>query len=230
MRQCLECQQIGCQIGCQNSTEHAQHTPGCSKPDTRGCRNSSLDKLPLELPRMWLPWSSHDGVLMCTPWGYVTEECLEAGTGLLPWEWRHFQQQPHTFSSSSEPVVLHAVHTESPQHSNLYHEHEHQGTVLHMIEVDAEATHVHVMGLQHHASLLVDSLVQVNYGEGQSLEEDRYKRMQQACLVLDTPAYMAKFASHEWGSSGTNTSWDAGSHHMSHARKGRLHQHKHGAG
>lgn len=30
---------------------------------------------------------------MCTPWGYVTPECLLYSRGLLPWEWQHFQQQ-----------------------------------------------------------------------------------------------------------------------------------------
>lgn len=205
-----------------------------------GCRNSLLDKLPLELPRMWLPWSRQDGLLMCTPWGYVTEECLETGRGLLPWEWHHFQQQhlssqgtagadQFTGESGREPVVLHAVPTERAQHSNLYHQHDQRGIMPHVTEVGAEATRMHVMGLQHHASLLLDSLVQVSYGGGHSQEEKRYLQMQQECLVLDTPAYMAKFALHEWGSSNTSTSGDAGAQFIGHVLKGRLHQRKHGA-
>ena len=58
-----------------------------------GCRDCQIGQIPVDLGIMWLPGSTKQGQLMCTPWEYASEPCLINGTDLLPWEWNHIKEQ-----------------------------------------------------------------------------------------------------------------------------------------
>lgn len=111
-------------------------------------RENKLGSPPLEVPEFWLPWSDGED-LMCTPWGYVTEGCLENGRGLLPWEWHHFLQQqqqqheqrPQQNAQQQQQRGSEAEHMQRHHEQELQHQHQlrHQMLRQHQVRVDDNA-------------------------------------------------------------------------------------------
>lgn len=184
------------------------------------CREGQLHAPPLDLPDIWLPWIDQDGSLMCTPWGYATPECLIAGRGLLPWEWQHFQQQQHNslehnqqqkhqqlqhepeaeaqHNSESGTVVLHAVHDDTLQATNLYQNNAQSGIVQHVVEIDAKTALEQAMELEDVPMLLLDSLVHMALPYHETRETQSFHEMLQGCLVLNVTAFEARFELHKY--------------------------------
>lgn len=137
------------------------------------------------------------------------------------------QQQNASNDTALHAVVLHAVHFEEPQHTDLYSQDSQGGMLHHMVEVDPNTGLEQAKGLEEAPILLVDSLVHMTLSKGHGEEQQQYAEMQQGCLVLNNTAFTARFEPHEYS---RNSSSDpmAATHTDAHLhrhirKKGRLH-------
>ena len=130
------------------------------------CRGRSVEKPPLELGGMWLPWTTLSGDLLCTPWLYVTAGCLlkeeqeeKKGRGILPWEYNHVRSQQHVEANSS---TIYAVHDKGAEHAaGDAVEEGHFALAQHVVEIDAATEAETLQPLQDRPLLLLDNLVHV---------------------------------------------------------------------
>lgn len=146
---------------------------------------------------MWLPWSTADGQLMCTPWEYAIEPCLTSGVGLLPWEWHHFSQRhlesTHGESGDSGQHALHAVHTE--QHATSVTAQDGFNLTAHVVELEGKEAVAEAALFQHKPVVLLDNLVHVKLTDEQ---QHVFDKLQQECRVLNTTQILAKFDEVHW--------------------------------
>ena len=190
-------------------------------------RGRSVERAPLELGAMWLPWSTLSGGLLCTPWSYVSNGCLKQGRGILPWEYIHMRSQQHI---ESDFPTIHAVHDSSDGHAEHTAgdaaEEGHFALARHVVEIDAATEAETLKQLQHRPVLLLDNLVHVIFPEDMSQQQQEYNKFRQRCTVLDTAAYIGVFDLD--GNEGATPMADLGlSHRPAHLSKGRLHQRNH---
>ena len=173
---------------------------------------------------MWLPWSTLEGDLMCTPLPYFNSGCLLRGRGILPWEYNHLRSQQHTKQNTS---TIHAVHdTQAEYAAGDAVVESHFALAQHIVEVDAGAEAETLKPLQDRPVLLLDSLVHVGFPEGMSKQRQNYDIFWQKCTVLDTAAYTAVYNLD--GNEGAEPMADLGlSHRPARLSRGRLHQHDH---
>ena len=143
----------------------------------------------MELGGMWLPWSTLEGELMCTPWPYVNDECLSRGRGILPWEYSHLCQQQHS-ELDLNASIIHAVHDGYLQDAA---EESHFALARHIVEIDAATEAAALQPLQDTLVMLLDDLVHVVFSHNTSEQMYSHTRFSHECTVLDTAAYTAIF-------------------------------------
>ena len=190
-----------------------------------GCMGKPLEKPPLQLGGMWLPWSSAEGHLMCTPWPYVNHECLSNGRGMLPWEYNHMLTQ-HA-DSASYFGTIHALHDDEAAHAEHdTSEEAHFGLTHRIVQIEAATEFESVQPLHDKKLLLLDNLVHVVFNEDMPKQKHTYNTFWQECMVLDTAAYTAMFdVEGNRGRKGVRPMADLGlSHQPACLRKGRLHR------
>lgn len=184
-------------------------------------------EVPLKLGELWLPWSSPTGELMCTPWEYVQQPCLEGGRGLLPWEWQRFQDvhfgDAGAHNNSIENLMIRATHS-----ANETHAHDQQGFSFanHIVEVDD------AMGLpeelQMQPILFLDSLVHADIATWPDQAKAAFKQMQSACLVLNPELYLSKYTlAGKWRKPEDTRDVTESMHRPARLKKGRLHRYRH---
>ncbi|KAL3155658.1 hypothetical protein ABBQ32_012690 [Trebouxia sp. C0010 RCD-2024] len=193
-------------------------------------RGRSVERPPLRLGGMWLPWSSPEGDLMCTPWPYVNDECLSRGRGMLPWEYNHMHSQQHSESDSHSSII----HAEHDREEEDHVREGHFALANHVVAINATTEADSLQPMQDRAILLLDSFVHVVFSEAPSQQKQAYNRFWQECTVLDTAAYTAIF-DHDGNrvpsiptAFSTKPMADFGlSHRPARLRRGRLHRHDH---
>ena len=148
-----------------------------------------MERPPLWLGGMWLPWSTPEGDLMCTPWPYVNNECLSTGRGILPWEYNHMHSQQHNDSDLHSSTI----HAEHDEHAEGYSNEGHFALSRHIVAINAATEVETLQPLQHRPILMLDDLVHVVFSEAASGQKQAYNRFWQECTVLDTAAYTAIF-------------------------------------
>ena len=173
---------------------------------------------------MWLPWSTLEGDLMCTPVPYCNSGCLLRGRGILPWEYNHLCSQQRIQQNTS---TIHAVHDEQAEHAaEDAVEESHFALARHIVEIDAGAEAETLKLLQDRPVLLLDSLVHVGFPRGMSEQRQSYDNFAQNCIVLDTAGYTAVFNLD--GNEGAEPMADLGlSHRPARLSRGRLRQRSH---
>lgn len=181
---------------------------------------------PLELGDMWLPWSTIEGDLMCTPWPYVNDECLSEGRGILPWEYDHMRSQQYS-DSDSHTSTIHAV---QDGHADDDAEEVHFMLARHIVEIDAATEAKTLQPLQDRLILLLDNPVHVVFTDNMAKQNQGYSRFWQECTVLDTTAYTAifDFDGNRAGRSNAKPMADRRlPHQPARLRRGRLHRRNH---
>ena len=138
---------------------------------------------------MWLPWSTREGDLMCTPWPYVNDECLSRGRGILPWEYDHLRNQRYAEPDLNASIV-HALHDGHVQDAA---EDGHFALTRHVVEIDAATVAKTLQPLQDTLLMLLDDLVHVVFSHDMSQQNHSYNAFSHECTVLDTAAYTAIF-------------------------------------
>ena len=144
--------------------------------------------MPLKLGELWLPWTSSTAELMCTPWEYVQQPCLEEGRGLLPWEWRQFQDENHdnagTHNDSIDHLIIRATHSANETHADTQ-----QGFAFanHIVEVEDAMSLPEELQMQ--PILFLDSLVHADMAAWPDQAKVAFRQMQSACLVLNPELY-----------------------------------------
>ena len=178
---------------------------------------------PLELGGMWLPWSTVEGDLMCTPWPYVNHGCLTRGRGILPWEYNHMhtQRQSASYFSTIQAAAVHDGHAAEDTV-----EEGHFALARHIVEIDAATEVGTLQRLQDVPVLLLDSLVHLVLPEDMLEQKQDYKKFCQECLVLNTTAYTGVYDLD--GNEGREPMAKLGlSHRPARLKRGRLHQRDH---
>lgn len=184
-----------------------------------------MDKPPLQLGGMWLPWSTDSGDLMCMPWPYVNHKCLSRGRGLLPWEYNHMRSQ-HA-ESHPDYATIHAVHDDHAEHAeDPSAEETHFKLAHHIVQIDAATELETLQPLKDDTMLFLDNLVHVVFPEDMSKQREAYNQFWQECAVLDTAAYTAMFdLDGNRGKRHSKPMADLGlSHQPAHVKRGRLHR------
>lgn len=126
---------------------------------------------------------------MCTPWPYVSQECLAGSRGLLPWEFEHFQAQHAGFEF--EASTVHALHDKYDEHELISEAH--FGLAEHIVEIDARSELDDLQTLQYQPIIYLDNFVHVIFPESMAEHKQAYDNVCEECTVLNTKAYTAIF-------------------------------------
>lgn len=136
-----------------------------------------MEQPPLQLGGMWLPWSTLEGDLMCTPWPYVNDECLSKGRGILPWEYDHMRSQQYP-EPNLDASIIHALHNGHPQDAA---EEDHFALTQHIVEIDTATEAKTLQALQDPPIMLLDDLVHVLTSHNSSQQNYSYNRFAHEC-------------------------------------------------
>lgn len=153
---------------------------------------------------MWLPWTAADGQLMCTSWEAARGNCLSQGTGLLPWEWQHFQQQ-HLGNSSRDDatsnatdITLRALHAEQAVDAGVAE----AGFNLaqHVVEINGADDLPGLKSLSNQPILFLDTLVHVDFESLTRVrrQSEAYQSLLGMCDLLNTTAMCHKYSFDSW--------------------------------
>jgi len=183
--------------------------------------------VPLKLGELWLPWNSPTGELTCTPWEYVQQPCLEAGRGLLPWEWQRFQDvhlgNAGTHNDSIDKWMIRATHS-----GNESHAYDQQGFTFanHIVEVEDAMSLPEELQMQ--PILFLDSLVHADMAAWPDQVKAAFQQMQSACLVLNPELYLSKYTlAGAWRKPEDTSDVTESMHRPARLKKGRLHRYRH---
>ena len=176
---------------------------------------------------MWLPWSTLEGHLMCTPWPYVNHECLSRGRGILPWEYNHLRNQQYS-EPNFNASILHAL---QDGHLQDHAKESHFALTRHVVQIDIASEAETLQPPQDTMVMLLDDLVHVVFSDNIMQQKHNYNRFSHECTVIDIAAYTTFFdldGNRGQRESGARPMAELGlSHRPTRLSKGRLHRRDH---